>query len=218
MQTAVPHWSPDGQQIAFTGFLPGKPWKLLLVSKDGGNAQPLTSGNVSESDPAWSPDGKLLAFGYLNFSDQTFVELLDLKTRQVSHVPGSKGNFAPRWSPDGRYIVAESSDSTKWMLFDVQTQQWRQLVTGLGPLGYVAWSPDSSYLYFDNLVSTKEPGFFRLRIKDAKLDRIADLKEFRAFPAQWGVGSWTGLAPGEIPLLVRDISTQEIYALDVELP
>jgi len=39
----------------------------------------------------------------------------------------------------------------------------------------------------------------------------------RRFPAQLG-GSWSGLGPGDTPLFVRDVSTQEIYALDVELP
>jgi len=220
MQTGVPHWSPDGQQIAFSGFFPGKPWNIFLISKDGGSPQQMAPQSQGQSDPTWSPDGKMLAFGHLvpYVSDQIFVELLDLKTRQVSHVLGSQGIFGPRWSPDGHYIVAESSDSTKWMLFDVQAQQWRQLLTGLSQLGYIAWSPDSAYVYFDNLVATKEPGFFRLRIKDAKLERIADLKDFRAFPSQWGAGSWTGLGPGETPLLVRDISTQEIYALDLQLP
>jgi len=219
MQAAVPHWSPDGQQIAFTGFSPGKPWQISLISKDGGSPQQIPSKDQSQSDPTWSPDGNKLAFGYVDTANPgMFVDVFELKTHQVSHLPDSQGIFGPRWSPDGHYIVGESSDMTKWMLFDVQTLQWRQLLTGLGQLGYIAWSPDSAYVYFDNLVATKEPGFFRLRIKDAKLERIADLKDFRAFPSQWGAGSWTGLGPGETPLLVRDISTQEIYALDLQLP
>jgi hypothetical protein len=31
-------------------------------------------------------------------------------------------------------------------------------------------------------------------------------------------GSWSGLAPDGTPLFVRDTSTQEIYALDVQFP
>jgi hypothetical protein len=32
------------------------------------------------------------------------------------------------------------------------------------------------------------------------------------------VGTWSGLTPDGSPLFTRDISTQEIYALDVEFP
>jgi len=47
---------------------------------------------------------------------------------------------------------------------------------------------------------------------------LADLKKMRLFASQFGGGSWTGLGPGEVPLLPRDISTQEIYAFDLQLP
>src|SRR4051812_22496615 len=35
--------------------------------------------------------------------------------------------FSPHWSPDGRYIAAQSSDSQKLMLFDFKTQKWAEL-------------------------------------------------------------------------------------------
>ena len=67
--------------------------------------------------------------------------------------------------------------------------------------------------------ASQDAGYFRLRIRDSKLETIFSLKEFRSFPNQFGgESSWTGLGPGQTPLLVRDISTQEIYALDVEPP
>jgi eukaryotic-like serine/threonine-protein kinase len=37
-------------------------------------------------------------------------------------------------------------------------------------------------------------------------------------PGPFGPGSWTGLGPGDVLLTVRDISSQEIYAFDVEWP
>jgi len=81
----------------------------------------------------------------------------------------------------------------------------------------MAWSSDSAYIYFDTLL-TEKPGYFRLRVSDSKLEHILSLKEFRSFLGQWGGQSWTSLGPGETPLFVHDISTQEIYALDVEFP
>jgi hypothetical protein len=48
------------------------------------------------------------------------------------------------------------------------------------------------------------------------LERIFSLKGFQA--AGGAFGNWSGLAPDESPLVVRDASIQEIYALDWERP
>ena len=218
MQTALAHWSPDGKQIAFSGTAPGKPWKIFLISTDGGTPQSVTSDEAMETDPTWSSDGNLLAFGHYDLLDpeKTYLEVFDLKTHQISQLAGSQRIFAPQWSPDGRSIVAISADFDKLMLYDVKTEKWRQLDTN-PPFGYLAWSRDSSYVYFDTFLS-KDSGYFRLRISDSKVDKIIDLKNARLFRGQFGPGSWTGLGPGDVPLFPRDISTQEIYAFDLQLP
>jgi Tol biopolymer transport system component len=220
LQTALAHWSPDGKQIAFAGTTPGKPWKIFLISKDGGSPQPVTSREVQEVDPTWSADGSTLAYGRYNYTspEQTFIELFNLKTHQTSQMPGGQTIFGPRWSPDGHYIIAINFDQTKLMLCDVKNQKWRPMDTGsVNTFGYMSWSPDSAYVYFDTPL-TADSGFYRLRIRDSKLDKVVDLRKLRQFPGQFGGGSWTGLAPGDIPLLTRDISTQEIYAFDLQLP
>ena len=61
-------------------------------------------------------------------------------------------------------------------------------------------------------------GYYRLRLSDLKLEKLVDLRKIRRFPGQFGPGSWTGLGPGDVPLVPRDISTQEIYSLDLQLP
>jgi Tol biopolymer transport system component len=171
----------------------------------------------AESDPTWSADGKFLAFGQSGPTpERTFVEVLDLQSRRISQLPGSQGIFGPRWSPDGRYIVAISQDGTKLLLFDFHTQHWQQLARS-NLIGYLAWSADSRYVYFDTAFENS-PGYRRLRVTDAKLETVVDLKQLRTFPSQFGPGSWTGLAPGETPLFVRDTSIQEIYVLDLQVP
>ena len=88
----------------------------------------------------------------------------------------------------------------------------------MGLSATLAWSPDDSYIYFDTLL-TPNPDYYRVRIKDSTLERLLSLKDMRTFPEQFGgIGPWTGLGPGENPLCVRDLSTQEIYALDLDLP
>lgn len=101
------------------------------------------------------------------------------------------------------------------MLFDVTSQNWREWATNLGTLGYMTWSRDSKYVGFDNLL-TDDDGYWRIRVADGKVERVATFKTIRRFWAIWG--PWTGLAPDGSPLVVRDISNQEIYALDLQLP
>jgi hypothetical protein len=80
------------------------------------------------------------------------------------------------------------------MLYDVKTEKWRQLNTTPDFFGYLAWSQDSAYVYFDTVLKG-DNGYFRLRVSDSKLEKVADLKKVRQFRGQFGPGSWTGLAP-----------------------
>ena len=101
------------------------------------------------------------------------------------------------------------------MLLDIQHQEWRELAGNLGSLGYLTWSTDSKYVGFDTIL-TDDPGFFHISIPDGKVDRVASFKKTRRFWGRWG--PWSGFSPDGSPLVVRDISTQEIYALDVDFP
>ena len=71
-----------------------------------------------------------------------------------------------------------------------------------------AWSRDSAYVYFDRAVSG-DNGYFRLRISDSKLEQLFDLERIHRFPTF--AGSWTGLGPGDTPLLVRDMIRKNEY-------
>ena len=164
------------------------------------------------------PDGKQLAFGDYDIfhPEKTFINVLNVETNQFSQLPGSTGIFGPRWSPDGRHIIGIGVGNNTLMLYEVGTQKWRELrVDRL--FGYLSWSRDSAYVYFDTFLN-KESGHYRIRISDSKTDKVADLKKARLFRSPFSPGSWTGLGPGEVPLFPRDISTQEIYAFDLQLP
>jgi eukaryotic-like serine/threonine-protein kinase len=217
LQVTVPHWSPDGTQIAFSGAKPGEPYRIYLISAEGGNLEQLSSGK-SDLDPTWSKDGNALMFGVLPASDDpqpAKIMLLDLKTRALTQVAGSEGICCPRWSPDGRWVIALSVDNQKLLLLDLSTQKWRQLVDKMGTIGYMTWSRDSKYVGFDTSFTT-DPAFFRVGVADGQVARVVSLNNIRRFFPQWG--EWSGLTPDGSPLLVRDISTQEIYALDWKLP
>ena len=95
--------------------------------------------------------------------------------RTLSRSRGGENLFSPRWSPDGRYIAAITTDSQALMLFDRTNQQWKMLAR-MG-IGFPSWSHDGQYLYFDSIL-TEDPTFFRVRISVHQLERLASLKTF----------------------------------------
>jgi serine/threonine protein kinase/Tol biopolymer transport system component len=214
MQAYLAKWSPDSKQIAFMGHPPGEPWHLYLVSAQGGAPELIYSSETNLADPNWSPDGKSLVFGDNSLNNQgSAIFILDLQTRKATKLPGSDGLYSPRWSPDGRYIAAIPLDSLKMMLFDFSTQKWTDIANIF--VAYPLWSHDGRYLYFNGVLNNQE-GYYRLQISDRKLERIFSMKGFQS--AGGAFGTWSGVAPDEAPLLVRDASIQEIYALDWDAP
>jgi eukaryotic-like serine/threonine-protein kinase len=209
----LPRWSPDGKQIAFMSSLPGQLEQVSIVRADGDPTEQVTNGDSSD-DPTWSADGKSLALGRsrLRTLPKLDIEVLNLTTRQVSPLPASEGLWSPRWSPDGRYIAALSTDTRTLLLFDFRSQKWTELAKA--DFGYPAWSRDSKYVYFDTL--GKDTAFCRVRIRDRKMERIVSLT---GLPRKMGaLGPWAGLGPDDSPLVTRDAGFDEIYALNWDAP
>jgi hypothetical protein len=96
------------------------------------------------------------------------------------------------------------------MLFDFATQKWEEIAKK-SP-GFPNWSKNGEYVYF---LGQEDNAVMRIRIRDRKIERAVDLKNFRR-TGFWGV--WLGLSPDDSPLMLRDIGTQEIYALDWQAP
>ncbi len=167
MSPHLPRWAADGKLIAFSASVPGKTDRIYIVSSDGGTPRELLPGDEPQVDPNWSPDGGSLVFG--GFGQGSAIYVVDLKTRDVSRVPGSQGLFSPRWSSNGRYIAAMPAGSTKMVFYDFKTRKWEDLAKVPG--GWGNWSKDGSYLYFSG--SSASPTIYRVRMSDRKLERVA---------------------------------------------
>jgi len=219
VSAGLPRWSPDSRQIAYVDTQPGQPWKIFLISAEGGAPHEVLSESHSQVDPTWSADGKKLAFGRTELtgsSEPLAIYIVDLATHQISTIPGSEKLYSPRWSPDGRYLAALTGDSTKLLLFDFRTQKWSDWVNEPGAVGFPNWSGDGNYLYYDNWF-TEHPTFRRVKVGQDHSELVADLKGLSRYSSQ-PAGAWSGVSPDGSGLFVRGLSTDEIYALDLDLP
>ncbi len=139
---------------------------------------------------------------------------INLKTNEVSELPGSEGFIASRWSLDGRYIAALGKKQSKLMLFDLQTQRWTQVAQGSLLTGLV-WARNGKTLYFQDLVEAGQP-VYRLRTSDYKRERVTGCEKLlQAGVLRCGL---VELAPDGSLVVQLIRSLADIYALDLDLP
>lgn len=218
LRAALPHWSPDGEHIAFSGARPGKPWNIFMVQSTGGPAEQLTNGGIYDLDPSWSPDGSKLVFGQVRTEEDkqiSSIRFVDVASRRVTPLPDTDGICCPRWSPDGRYLLASHANNSDLLLYDFASQKWTAIAKGMGPIGYSEWSRDSKSVLFDT-PGVIDPAFYRIRISDLRMELVVNTQDIRRYHGEFG--PWTGMTPDGSPLLVRDISGEEVYSLDLHLP
>jgi Tol biopolymer transport system component len=213
---ALPRWSPDGKQIAYMGSQLGKPWKAYVISAQGGTAEELLPGNTTEGDPAWSPDGTRIVFstGEPGTGQKSEIRIIDVKTRQISTLPGSSGLFSQRWCPDGRYLAALNLEeiSKTLRIYDFHTGQWSDWATDPVAVEYPAWTADSRYVEYSTDIEVK-----RIKVGETHPETLFSSKGLHQYSAP-DFGAWNDNAADGSRMFLRDVSTQNLYTLDVEFP
>ncbi len=208
-------WSPDNRRLAVMGEKPGQPWKIYLIDADGGKLTPILNEDRNEADPVWSPDGKSILFGRLpdrmDGGGSKAIYMLDLETRKTTEIPGSKGLFSPRLSPDGRYIAAMPLDQKALMLFDRATGRWTAL-TKQGA-GDPTWSHDGRTLYFQDFLASGKP-IYRIAVPGGKPQPVASIQNLRSIaPTDYRL---IGLAPGDLPIVTARVPAVNIYSVNLK--
>jgi eukaryotic-like serine/threonine-protein kinase len=211
-----PRWSPDGTELVFWAMETGKPPRIYLTSPSGGAPRELMPDNSTniQADGTWSPDGNSIAFtgGPSGAGPaRAEIDISNLKTHQISMLSGSQGFYSPRWSPDGRYLIAMPTDAYSLRLYDFKLHKWSVLASA-NP-AYPCWSRNSEYVYF--LDRQRAPAIVRVSIRDHKLEQIASLKGVRTTGY---FGEWFGLVPDDSPLTLKDVGTEEVVSIDFHEP
>jgi Tol biopolymer transport system component/DNA-binding winged helix-turn-helix (wHTH) protein len=207
-----PRWSPDGAQILFDQYETGHLRSYIVPSQGGTPRLLIPEEKEGQDDPNWSPDGHRIVFSTMEaMGANSVLRVFDLASRQITTVPGSEGMWSPRWSPNGRFIAASNTGLTGGLkIFDFETQRW-SVLQRTGHCAFPTWSSDSRFIYFVHALG--DPGVLRVRVSGGNAERVVDLKGFR-YTGAYNI--WMGLDPQDTPMLIRDVGTDDIYALTLE--
>ena len=116
---SAPHYSPDGERLAFTSARTGM--QSVWVSQADGSDGTLLHGFGSNmaGSPRWSPDGRRVAF------DSPFEGTFDIYAVNASGgkplrlTGGPAFDYIPRWSADGRWLYFTSKRSERLEIWKV---------------------------------------------------------------------------------------------------
>ncbi len=99
------------------------------------------------------------------------------------------------------------------MVFTSADKTWSELWRGA--FDYYSISRYGAYFYFDSEWQDG-PAVSRLHMSDRKLEKVVSLRDFPRVRGAYG--TWFDLAPDDSPLLLRNLSTEQLFELDVQLP
>jgi hypothetical protein len=144
-------WSPDGNSIAFAGYLEGAAQSDIAIFNLTTQAITfLTSDPDSDQQPAWSPDGTTLIYSHFSAGLPLLYSMRADGSDQRVFETGTVNASEADWSPDGSQIafVVYFADSSQIFAINADGSGLVQLTDANGYSQSPDWSPDGSLIAF----------------------------------------------------------------------
>jgi alpha-tubulin suppressor-like RCC1 family protein/subtilisin family serine protease len=169
-----PSWSADGRKLAFGSTTPGNDHtSVVTINADGTNRFPFNTSFLGTGYPDWSPDGQWIAYGNVQsiWVQRTFGGT-------ALRVTTGFGDMRPRFSPDGKKIVFQSSRDGQAEIYLVSvdgTGQLLRLTVNPAADTAPAWSPDGSKIVFTSLRDNAQvPALYVMNPDGSNQTRLMD--------------------------------------------
>jgi Tol biopolymer transport system component len=188
----APFWAPDGKRIAFVSDRAGSVglWLLDVIDRRPKGAPTLVKelGSNLGRPMGFTRDGSFY-YDIMTPACDVYVATLDFEAGKVLAPPKKMSlcfegsNYAPFWSPDGKYLAYASrrNSRTIFVIRDVESGQERALSpkTAVRVLQRKAeatprWSPDGASILFTAIDSSREKGP-RLSLVDAETGNVTPI-------------------------------------------
>ena len=160
-----PAWSPDGSRLLFVrGREAGhklQPGDVFGIWLDGDLVQlDLRSGKEERLvenafNPSFSPDGARIAVD-ASWAGPRRIWILDAQGHNPQQVTTDTSeevsHLAPRWSPDGKKIVFQNAQRTKYdvRVVDLESKQLSSITDDFPADLRPVWSPSGKFIYFSS--------------------------------------------------------------------
>lgn len=147
----MPVWSPDGRRIAYSNAWAGEARRILVTDIAGrGEPEVLRAWSRHIHPSSWSPDGQWLAAYDYHPTNNEDVWVLNVRsTDSVAVATTEHSELNPVFSPDGRWIAYQSSESGQFEVYVTPFPSLsgkRQVSTDGG--AFPRWDRSGQRLYF----------------------------------------------------------------------
>jgi Tol biopolymer transport system component len=170
-----PTWSPDGEQLAYSGTNVFGNRGIFVLTVATGDARLLTheGGGSFEVTPSWSPDGNSIAYAGGSWqaepsgSGQLYRMPVSGRRPPYLLLANQPGAIDPSWAPDGGSIVftADVKGGTSLFTAPIDLSHRSRLTDGTDDSS-PSWSPDGTQVAFvrgtDVVVLTVSTGQVRV--------------------------------------------------------